>query len=79
MLDKISNMEVGVVEEDQACGEAFSSFSTSLCSLEVSDVGVAVAIDEGKEEGSVVVAGPETLGKEETGQEGWELLEETYC
>ena len=79
LLDKISNMEVGVEEEVQVCGGAFSSFSTSLCSLEVSDVGVAVAMEEGKEACVVVVTGPETLGKEDTGRERWELLEGTYC
>lgn len=69
LLDNISSMEEEVEEEvqgEEERGGAFSSFSTSLCSLEVSDVGVEVAIEEGREDG-VVVGGP--LGKEEKGKE----------
>lgn len=56
-LDNISSMEEEVEEEvhgEEERGGAFSSFSTSLCSLEVSDVGVEVAIEEGREDGVVV-------------------------
>lgn len=70
LLDNISSMEEE--GEDDVQGEeeqgAFSSFSTSLCSLEVSDVGVEVAMEEGREDG-VVVVGPGTLGNEEKGKE----------
>lgn len=71
LLDNISSMDEEVEEEihgEEEQGGAFSSFSTSLCSLEVSDVGVEVAIVEGIED-VVVVSGPGTLGKEEKGKE----------
>lgn len=71
LLDNISSMEEEAEElvhgEEEWAG-AFSSFSTSLCSLEVSDVGVEVAIEEGRED-AVEVVGPGTLGKEEKGKE----------
>lgn len=70
--DNISIMELEVQEEVHGAEEdrgAFSSFSTSLCSLEVSDVGVEVAMEEDREDGVVVVADPVTLGKEEKGKE----------
>lgn len=73
-LDKLSSTEVEVEEEvhgEEEQGGAFSSFSTSLCSLEVSDVGVGVAMEEGRED-DVVVDGTGTLGKEEKGKESWE-------
>lgn len=62
LLDSISRMEEEVEEEvhgEEEWGD-FSSFSTSLCSLEVSDVGMEVAMVEGREDG-VVVGGPGTL------------------
>lgn len=70
ILDNISSMEVEVEEEVHGEEEwgAFSSFSTSLCSLEVSDVGVEVAMEGGTED-EVVVGGPGTLGNEEKGKE----------
>lgn len=70
LLDNISSMEEEVeeVHGEEERGGAFSSFSTSLCSLEVSDVGVEVAMEEGREDG-VVEGGPGTLGKEEKGKE----------
>lgn len=71
LLDNTSSMEVeveGEVHGDVEWGGAFSSFSTNLCSLEVSDVGVEVAMEEGTEHG-VVVGAPGTLGKEENGNE----------
>ena len=70
LLDNISSMEVEVEEEVHGEEEwgAFSSFSTSLCSLEVSDVGVEVAMEGGRED-EVVVGGPGTLGNEEKGKE----------
>lgn len=71
LLDNISSMDEEVEEEihgEDEQGGPFSSFSTSLCSLEVSDVGVAVASVEARED--VVVAwGPGALGKEEKGKE----------
>lgn len=66
LLDNISSMEVEVqadIHEEEEWGGTFSSFSTSLCSLEVSDVGVEVAMDEGRDD-AVVVSGPGTLGNE---------------
>lgn len=54
LLDNISRMEEEVeelVQGEEEWGGTFSSFSTSLCSLEVSDVGVEVAIEEGREDG----------------------------
>lgn len=51
-LDNISNIDEDLEEEIHGEDElegAFSSFSTSLCSLEVSDVGVDVGIVEGRE------------------------------
>lgn len=48
--DNISSMEEEEVHGEEEWGGAFSSFSTSLCSLEVSDVGVELAIEEGKED-----------------------------
>lgn len=67
LLDNISSMEAEEEEdvhvEEELLG-AFSSFSTSLCSLEVSDVGVEDARVEG-----VLVVGPSALGKEEKGKE----------
>lgn len=71
LLDNTSSMEVEVEEEvhgEVERGGAFSSFSTNFCSLDVSDVGVEVAMEEGREHG-VVVDGPGTLGKEEKGKE----------
>lgn len=65
LLDNNSAMEVAVEEEAHGADEqggAFSSFSTSLCSLDVSDVGVGVAMEEGNVLG-VEVCGPEALGK----------------
>lgn len=76
--DNISITELEVLEElhgEEEGRGAFSSFSTSLCSLEVSDVGVG-AMEEGREDALVVVGGPVTLGKEEKGKESWEWLEE---
>lgn len=63
--------EVGA--DEKAHGEeeqegTFSSFSTSLCNFDVSDVGVEVATEEGREH-CVVVVGPGTLGKDENGKE----------
>lgn len=71
LLDNISSMDEE--EEEEIHGEdelegAFSSFSTSLCSLEVSDVGVEVAVVEGRE-GVFAECCPWTLGKEEKGKE----------
>lgn len=71
LLDNMSRMEVEVeqvIHEEEEWGGPFSSFSTSLCSLEVSDVGVGVAMEEGKDDG-VLVDGPCTLGNEEKGNE----------
>lgn len=71
LLDNTSSIEVAVEEEVHGEVEqegAFSSFSTNLCSLEVSDVGVELAMEEGREHG-VLVGGPGTLGKEEKGKE----------
>ena len=71
LLDSISSMEVAVEEDvhgEEEWGEAFSSFSTSLCNLEVSDVRVEEALEEGRED-EVVVGAPGTLGKEENGKE----------
>ncbi len=71
LLDNISSMDEEVEEELHEEAEwrgTFSSFSTSLCSLEVSDVGVEVATVEGRED-EEVVGGPGTLGKEEKGKE----------
>lgn len=69
-LVNISSMEDEI--EEAVHGEeergAFSSFSTSLCSLEVSDIRVALTMDEGRVDG-VVVDGPGTLGNEEKGKE----------
>lgn len=56
LLDSISSI-VDEIEEEVHGEEgrgAFSSFSTSLCSLEVSDEGVEVTIEEGREDGVVV-------------------------
>lgn len=57
-------------DDDDAHGEeeggAFSRFSTSLCSLEVSDVGVVVAIVIVREDG-LAVSGPGALEKVEKG------------
>lgn len=54
--DNISSMEEEI--EEVVHGEeergAFSSFSTSLWSLEVSDVGAEVTMEEGSEDGVVV-------------------------
>lgn len=78
LLDSISSMEEEVQEEvhgEEEWGGAFSSFSTSLCNLEVSDVGVEVVTEEGREDG-VVLGGPGTLGKEEKGKDSCEWLEE---
>lgn len=50
-------------------GGTFSRFSTSLCSLEVSDVGVVVvAIVIGREDG-LAVSGPGALEKVEKGDD----------
>lgn len=49
-LDNISSMEEEVEVHGEEERGAFSSFSTSLCSLEVSDVGVEVAMEEGRED-----------------------------
>lgn len=70
LLDNMSRMEVEVEQDvhGEECGGNFSSFSTSLCSLEVSDVGVEVAMEEGRDDG-VLVGGPGTLGNEEKGKE----------
>lgn len=67
LLDNISSIEEEVHGEEER-GGAFSNFSTSLCSLEVSDVGVELAMEEGRE-GGVVAGAPGTLGKEEKGKE----------
>lgn len=76
LLDKISSMEVeieDVVHGEEERGGAFSNFSTSLCSLEVSDVGVGVAMEVDREDEVLVVP---ALGKEENGKESWVWLEE---
>lgn len=61
---------LSMIDEDDTHGEEeggiFSRFSTSLCSLEVSDVGVAVAIVIGREDG-VAVSGPGAFEKVENG------------
>lgn len=70
-LDNMSRIEVEVEQDvhgEEEWGGTFSSFSTSLCSLEVSDVGVEVATEEGRDDG-VLVVGPGTLGNEEKGKE----------
>lgn len=71
LLDNISStvgeVEEEIHEEEERAG-TFSSFSTSLCSFEVSDVGVEVAIVEGREDVEVL-SEPGTLGKEEKGKE----------
>lgn len=74
VLDSMSRMEVEVEQDahgEEEWGGIFSSFSTSLCNLEVSDVGVEVAMEEGRDDG-VLVSGPGTLGNEEKGKESWE-------
>lgn len=71
LLDNISSTDEEVQEEiheEEEREGTFSSFSTSLCSFEVSDVGVEVAIVEGRED-VVAVSEPGTLGKEEKGKE----------
>lgn len=71
MLANISRMDVEVEEDAhgaEGCGGAFSIFSTSLCSLEVSDVGIEEAMEGGMEEGFEADA-PGTLGKVENGNE----------
>lgn len=70
LLANISPMEMEVEEEahgEEEWGGSFSSFSTSLCSLEVSDVGVE-AMEEGREH-ELEVDGPGTLGKGEKGKD----------
>lgn len=61
-----------MIDEDDTHGEeeggTFSRFSTSLCSLEVSDVGVVVAIVIGREDG-LAVSGPGALEKVEKGDD----------
>lgn len=61
-----------MMDEDDAHGKeeggTFSRFSTSLCSLEVSDVGVGVAIVIGREDG-LAVCGPGALEKVEKGED----------
>lgn len=54
LLDCKSIVEVEIEEEvhGEVDGGVFSSFSTSLCNLEVSDVGVETAMEDG-----TVVAG----------------------
>lgn len=71
LLDNLSSNDEDVDKE--ICGEEeqrgiFSIFSTSLCNLEVSDVGAEVAIVEGREDG-VLVSGPGTLGRVEKGKD----------
>lgn len=71
LVDNISSMDEGVEEEihgEVEWGGIFSSFSTSLCNLEVSEVRVEVAIVEGREDG-VLVNEPGTLEWEEKGKE----------
>lgn len=66
-LANVPPMEVEAEEEAQEkeeLGGSFSSFSTSLCSLEVSEVGVEEAREQGEE-----VDGPGALGKGEKGKE----------
>lgn len=59
-----------MTDEDDTHGEeeggTFSRFSTSFCSLEVSDVGVVVATVIGRDDG-LAVRGPGALEKVEKG------------
>lgn len=69
-----------IIDEDDTHGEeegvTFSRFSTSLCSLEVSDVGVVVvAIVIGREDG-LAVSETGALAKVEKGDDNWEWLDE---
>lgn len=63
---------LSIIDEDDAHGEEeggiFSRFSTSLCNLEVSDVGVVVAIVIGREDG-LAARGPGALEKVEKGDD----------
>lgn len=70
LLPNKSPMEVEDEEEAQGKEEwegSFSSFSTSLCSLDVSDVGLEDAMVEAREDGEDVEGQVEVLGKEEKG------------
>ena len=70
LLPNMSPMEVEVEEEAQGKAEwegSFSSFSTSLCSLEVSEVGLEEAMVEAREDAEEVEGQVEVLGKEEKG------------
>lgn len=77
LLDSISNIDEEAEEEihweDEPEG-AFSSFSTSLWSLDVSDVGIEVDTVDGREV-VLTLSCPWILGMEEKLQESWDWLE----